>query len=77
MVPLCFRGLPPRYRDSVRQITSGLPLFLYNYLTHQLHGVFEAVSFGGSNIDPFSWEEKKNPGESHFPAQGNNLRISR
>ncbi|XP_019160636.1 PREDICTED: uncharacterized protein LOC109157171 isoform X3 [Ipomoea nil] len=34
-------GLPPRYRDSVRQITPGLPLFLYNYSTHQLHGIFE------------------------------------
>ncbi|KAE8689388.1 B2 protein [Hibiscus syriacus] len=31
-------GLPPRYRDSVRAITPGLPLFLYNYTTHQLHG---------------------------------------
>nr|GEX23460.1 hypothetical protein [Tanacetum cinerariifolium] len=29
-------GLPPRYRDSVRAITPGLPLFLYNYTTHQL-----------------------------------------
>ncbi|KAJ0572205.1 putative DCD domain-containing protein NRP [Helianthus annuus] len=36
-------GLPPRYRDSVRQITPGLPLFLYNYSTHQLHGVFEVI----------------------------------
>ncbi|KAK9059344.1 hypothetical protein SSX86_021964 [Deinandra increscens subsp. villosa] len=62
-------GLPPRYRDSVRQITPGLPLFLYNYSTHQLHGVFEAVSFGGTNIDPSAWEDKKNPGESRFPAQ--------
>ncbi|KAL1319837.1 hypothetical protein AAHE18_14G013900 [Arachis hypogaea] len=34
-------GLPPRYRDSVRAITPGLPLFLYNYSTHQLHGIFE------------------------------------
>ena len=34
-------GLPPRYRDSVRAITPGLPLFLYNYTTHQLHGIFE------------------------------------
>ncbi|MFS7927131.1 putative development/cell death domain-containing protein [Helianthus anomalus] len=62
-------GLPPRYRDSVRQITPGLPLFLYNYSTHQLHGVFEATSFGGTNIDPSAWEDKKNPGESRFPAQ--------
>ncbi|KAK4802615.1 hypothetical protein SAY86_000818 [Trapa natans] len=62
-------GLPPRYRDSVRQITPGLPLFLYNYSTHQLHGIFEASSFGGSNIDPSAWEDKKCPGESRFPAQ--------
>lgn len=62
-------GLPPRYRDSVRQITPGLPLFLYNYSTHQLHGIYEADSFGGTNIDPTAWEDKKNPGESRFPAQ--------
>ncbi|KAH6760919.1 DCD and Cell domain protein [Perilla frutescens var. hirtella] len=62
-------GLPPRYRDSVRAITPGLPLFLYNYSTHQLHGVFEASSFGGTNIDPTAWEDKKNAGESRFPAQ--------
>lgn len=37
-------GLPPRYRDSVRMITPGLPLFLYNYTTHQLHGIFEVCS---------------------------------
>lgn len=62
-------GLPQRYRDSVRAITPGLPLFLYNYTTHQLHGVFEAASFGGSNIDPTAWEDKKCKGESRFPAQ--------
>ncbi|CAA3031644.1 Hypothetical predicted protein [Olea europaea subsp. europaea] len=62
-------GLPPRYRDSVRAITPGLPLFLYNYSTHQLHGVFEAASFGGTNIDPTAWEDKKYSGESRFPAQ--------
>lgn len=62
-------GLPPRYHDSVRQITPGLPLFLYNYSTHQLHGVFEAASFGGTNIDPSAWEDKKKQCESRFPAQ--------
>ncbi|XP_020593463.1 B2 protein-like [Phalaenopsis equestris] len=62
-------GLPPRYRDSVRAITPGLPIFLYNYSTHQLHGIFEAASFGGTNIDPAAWEDKKHPGESRFPAQ--------
>ncbi|KAJ1401837.1 Development/cell death domain [Sesbania bispinosa] len=63
------KRLPPRYRDSVRAITPGLPLFLYNYTTHQLHGIFEAASFGGSNIDPTAWEDKKCKGESRFPAQ--------
>ncbi|KAG0479254.1 hypothetical protein HPP92_010112 [Vanilla planifolia] len=62
-------GLPPRYRDSVRAITPGLPLFLYNYTTHQLHGIFQAASFGGTNIDPTAWEDKKCKGESRFPAQ--------
>ncbi|KAI5073754.1 hypothetical protein GOP47_0011767 [Adiantum capillus-veneris] len=62
-------GLPQRYWDSVRAIQPGLPLFLYNYTTHQLHGIFEAASFGGSNIDPSAWEDKKCKGESRFPAQ--------
>ncbi|KAH8480481.1 hypothetical protein H0E87_030669 [Populus deltoides] len=62
-------GLPHKYRDSVRAITPGLPLFLYNYTCHQLHGVFQAVSFGGSNIEPTAWEDKKCRGESRFPAQ--------
>ena len=53
----------------MRAITPGLPLFLYNYTTHQLHGIFEASSFGGSNIDPTAWEDKKCKGESRFPAQ--------
>ncbi|CAK9140269.1 unnamed protein product [Ilex paraguariensis] len=28
-----------------------------------------AASFEGANIDPTAWEDKKNPGESRFPAQ--------
>ena len=27
------------------------------------------MSFGGSNIDPTAWEDKKFKGESRFPAQ--------
>ncbi|CAN6475378.1 unnamed protein product [Victoria cruziana] len=69
-------GLPQRYRDSVRAITPGLPLFLYNYTSHQLHGIYEAASFGGSNIDPTAWEDKKCKGESRFPAQVR-IRIKR
>ncbi|KAH6801836.1 DCD and Cell domain protein [Perilla frutescens var. frutescens] len=62
-------GLPDRYRDSVRAIRPGLPLFLYNYQTGQLHGVFEATSFGGMDIDPSAWPDNNNPGKSRFPAQ--------
>ena len=29
----------------------------------------QAASFGGTNIDPTAWEDKKCPGESKFPAQ--------
>lgn len=36
-----FEGLPQKYKDSVRAITPGLPLFLYNYTAHQLHGVYQ------------------------------------
>ncbi|TQD78478.1 hypothetical protein C1H46_035968 [Malus baccata] len=44
---------------------------------HSLHDAFaiftemlvHAASFGGSNIDPTAWEDKKCKGESRFPAQ--------
>lgn len=32
-------------------------------------GFVQAASFGGTNIDPTAWEDKKCPGESRFPAQ--------
>ena len=32
-------------------------------------GLAQAASFGGSNIDPTAWEDKKCKGESRFPAQ--------
>ncbi|KAF9663620.1 hypothetical protein SADUNF_Sadunf17G0070300 [Salix dunnii] len=56
--------LPPRYRDSVRAITPGLPLFLYNYSTHQLLTFLRQQVLGGTNIDPTAWEDKKCKGES-------------
>ncbi|KAK1280429.1 hypothetical protein QJS04_geneDACA018216 [Acorus gramineus] len=37
-------------------------------LKRQLFGI-QATSFGGSNIDPTAWEDKKCKGESRFPAQ--------
>ncbi|CAK9859660.1 unnamed protein product [Sphagnum jensenii] len=67
-------GLPQRYQDTVRAIQPGLPLFLYNYSTRCLHGVFEASSDGGLNLEPGAWENKdtRKSGRqqsSRFPAQ--------
>ncbi|KAK7260694.1 hypothetical protein RIF29_26951 [Crotalaria pallida] len=62
-------GLPSKYRNSIRAIHPGMPLFLYNYSTHQLHGIFEAASYGRNNIDPTAWKNRNYPGESRFPAQ--------
>ncbi|XP_020599303.1 B2 protein-like [Phalaenopsis equestris] len=61
--------LPLSYCDSVRAITPGMPLFLYNETTRQLHGIFEATSFGGYNIDSTVWEDINYKGTSRFPAQ--------
>lgn len=33
------------------------------------NSMVQAASFGGSNIDPTAWEDKKCKGESRFPAQ--------
>ncbi|GAV80921.1 LOW QUALITY PROTEIN: Dev_Cell_Death domain-containing protein, partial [Cephalotus follicularis] len=59
----------PKYKDSIRAIIQRLPVFIYNCTTHQLHGVFEVVGFGGSSIDPTAWKDKKCIRESRFPAQ--------
>lgn len=31
------------------------------------------MSFGGSNIDPTAWEDRKCKGESRFPAQAKKI----
>lgn len=48
-------GLPARHFSYVRNITPGLPLFLFNYSDRKLHGIFEATSKGKMCIDPFAW----------------------
>lgn len=41
----------------MKNIRPGLPLFLFNYSDRKLHGVFEAASTGGLNINPNGWTE--------------------
>lgn len=39
----------------MKNIRPGMPLFLFNYSDRKLHGIFEAVSTGQMNIDPYAW----------------------
>ncbi|PHU02584.1 hypothetical protein BC332_27835 [Capsicum chinense] len=42
---------------------------IYSY-KHSFSGVVaKLLALVGANIDPSTWEDKKNPGESLFPAQ--------
>lgn len=51
-----------------------IPFFLFCFV-ELMHKPLQAASFGGSNIDPSAWEDKKNPGESRFPAQVRKFHI--
>lgn len=65
-------GLSAKYESTVRAIRKGMPLFMFNYSNRYLHGVFEAASDGGFNIDPYAWESTGKygrPAVSRFPAQ--------
>ncbi|KAK3258017.1 hypothetical protein CYMTET_32918 [Cymbomonas tetramitiformis] len=44
-------GLPAVHSDLVHHIYPGMALFLFNYSTRELHGVFEAASHGGMHLD--------------------------
>ena len=78
-------GLVARWADAVKVIKPGLPLFLFNYSTKEMHGGFIAASDGALNIDPDAWlmasfgnkpksRRRKNHRTSPFPAQ---VRFSR
>ncbi|CAL0323234.1 unnamed protein product [Lupinus luteus] len=44
-------------------------IFVCNNETMQDNIEKQLFGFGGTNIDPTAWEDKRNPGESCFPAQ--------
>ncbi|WCJ19964.1 DCD (Development and Cell Death) domain protein [Euphorbia peplus] len=60
-------GLPNNHILYVRNIKPGLPLFLFNYSDRKLHGIFESVCTGRSNINPEAWTEDGS--DCPFPAQ--------
>jgi len=53
----------------VKNIDSGLPLFLFNYTDRKLHGIFEASSKGKMYIDPYAWINDDYSDETQYPAQ--------
>jgi len=55
-------GSPRSEWNRVSQVKNGDVLFLLNYQTNRLHGVFEAISDGMMNIDSYAFD-------GYFPAQ--------
>ncbi|GJN35935.1 hypothetical protein PR202_gb24751 [Eleusine coracana subsp. coracana] len=61
-------GLPPMHYSYVKNVKTGMPLFLFNYSDRKLHGIFEAVSPGRLSIDPYAWNDDGSL-KTPFPAQ--------
>uniref|UniRef100_A0A1D1YMQ1 Kelch-like protein 12 n=1 Tax=Anthurium amnicola TaxID=1678845 RepID=A0A1D1YMQ1_9ARAE len=61
-------GLPAPHFAYVRNIGSGVPLFLFNYSDRKLHGIYEAASEGAMNIDPYGWTDDGKE-RTPYPAQ--------
>ncbi|MED6158210.1 hypothetical protein PIB30_030715 [Stylosanthes scabra] len=57
----CFQmqlfGLPSGHISYVKNVSPGLPLFLFNYSDRKLYGIFEAASSGRLDINPHAWTE--------------------
>ena len=51
----------------VKNVSDGLPLFLFNYSERKMYGVFEADGPGGSFIKPDAWAGAG--GDTPYPAQ--------
>ncbi|KAF6174107.1 hypothetical protein GIB67_020289 [Kingdonia uniflora] len=61
-------GLPDNHYSYVRNITPGLPVFLFNYSDRKLHGIFVAITHGQMNINPHGWT-KDGSAKTPYPAQ--------
>ncbi|KAB2601678.1 hypothetical protein D8674_002683 [Pyrus ussuriensis x Pyrus communis] len=65
----CFKrglfGLPSSQGQFVKQVKTGMILFLFEYERRELHGVFQACSDGEMNILPSAY----NSSGKQFPAQ--------
>eukprot|EP00897_Mesotaenium_endlicherianum_P004875 jgi/Mesen1/4415/ME000225S03405 len=69
-------GLPQKYQNSVRGIQTGMPLFLYNYTTRELHGIFEVRVKLREKKAPLT-EAKFRPYLHHYDGPKFRLELSR
>ncbi|KAL6509359.1 hypothetical protein OROGR_022669 [Orobanche gracilis] len=67
-----FGCLPAAHYSYVKNITPGLPLFLFNYSDRKLHGIFQAVSCGQLNMDQYAWTTSEG---SEFTPYGAQVRM--
>ncbi|VVB02167.1 unnamed protein product [Arabis nemorensis] len=58
-------GLPIGQADFVKQVKAGMVLFLFEFESRELHGVFQACSDGAINIEPYAFHYSG----KQFPAQ--------
>eukprot|EP00898_Chlorokybus_atmophyticus_P005300 jgi/Chlat1/5771/Chrsp387S05515 len=68
-------GLPQIHIQYVQWIEPGMPIFLFNYSDRKLHGVFQAVTEGNTNINPYGWTGGRSTPTS-YPAQVEVKRIA-
>jgi len=66
-------GLPASHFRTAQQITDATALFLFNYSTRQLYGVFLRDGPAAMDIEPQAWAHHRKPGASQssspYPAQ--------
>ncbi|CAM6085370.1 unnamed protein product [Calypogeia fissa] len=57
-------GLPAKSKDDVMRVTPGTKVFLFNFDTKELSGIFEAITHGGWQLQPDAFRDF-----GGFPAQ--------
>ncbi|CAI9772194.1 unnamed protein product [Fraxinus pennsylvanica] len=62
-------SLPSTHFSYVKNVSTGLPLFLFNYSDRTLHGIFEAAGHGQMNINPNAWIADEGTQRTAYPAQ--------
>jgi len=66
-------GLPEHHFKIAQNINDTTGLFLFNYSTKQLHGIFVRNGPAGLNLEPEAWKHHRKPGDSPnrspYPAQ--------